>query len=203
MPFIPISNTMKVVLEYTLNGQLLVNVYHVQSPSPIVTADLTAIATVFAGWWATNMRPNFTTAISLTRIVATDMSEEDGAQVVYVTGLPSAGTAGGASAPNNVACVTTLRTGFSGRSKRGRKYWGGFAASEVADNFISTTLGTAVLADMTSLDNAIDTAGFALVVSSLYHDHAPREEGENTIVSTFSMDTRVDTQRRRLPGTGE
>ena len=199
MAFIPISDTMKVALEYSLNGQLLVNVYHVASPDPIVSADLTGIAAVFVSWWSVNMRQNFSTALSLNRVVVTDMTDEGGEQVDYVTGLPSLGTISSAVAPNNVAVCTSLRTGFSGRSNRGRKYWGGIVSAEVSDNFISTTLAAAILADMVSLDAAISSAGFSLVVASLYHDHAPRTAGVTREVTSFIQDLRVDTQRRRLP----
>jgi len=202
MPFVRITATMKVALEYTLNGQLVVNVYHVRYPSPIVTADLTAVAAIFANWWSVNMRQNFTTGMSLTRIVVTDMDEEAGLQISYVTGLPQAGTLAQAPASNNVALVTSLRTPFSGRSNRGRKYWAGFNNAEVTDNFASTTLTTAILADMLSLKTALDTANFDFVVASLYSDNAPREVGVTQEVTAFTMDTRVDTQRRRLPGTG-
>lgn len=199
MAFIPISDTMKVALEYTLNGQLVVNVYHVASPDPIVSADLTGIAAVFASWWSVNMRQNFSNQMSLNRIVVTDMTTEGGEQVDYVTGLPSLGTIVGAPAPNNVAVVTSLRTGFSGRSNRGRKYWAGISSAEVTDNFISTTLGAALLADMVSLDSAISSAGFSLVVASLFHDGAPRLAGVVREVTSFIQDLRIDTQRRRLP----
>lgn len=203
MPFIPISNTMKVALEYTLNGQLVVNVYHVQWPTPIAGANLTAIATVFATWWGNNMRQNFTTALSLNRIVATDMTAEAGLQIAHVAGLPSAGTVVAGPASNNVALVTSLRTGYSGRSFRGRKYWAGFNSAEVTDNFVSSTLAAAIVADMATLDAAINTAGGDLVVASLFTDGAPRAAGVTTQIQVYEMDNRVDTQRRRLPGSGE
>lgn len=203
MPFIPIPNTMKVSLEYTLNGQLVVNVYHVEWPEPIITANLTAIAAVFANWWSVNMRQNFVTSMVLDRIVATDMGEAEGVQISYVTGLPQGGNIAGAPMPNNVAVVTSLRSSFSGRSRRGRKYWAGLVNTEVTDNFIGSALAAAIVADMVSLESAIDAAGGNLVVASLFSEGAPRTTGVVTTVQTFTTDLRIDTQRRRLPGTGE
>lgn len=202
MPFIPISNTMKVALEHTLNGQLVVNVYHVKSPNPIASADLTAIAAIMKDWWNTDMRANFTTGLSLNRIQVTDMTVAGGEQLDYTTGLPITGSISATGTPNNLAICSSLRTGFSGRSNRGRKYFASVAASEVADNFISTTLGAALLADMISLKGRITLGGYDLVIASLFTLGAPRPAGVTRQVTTFIQDLRIDTQRRRLPLSG-
>jgi hypothetical protein len=95
------------------------------------------------------------------------------------------------------------RTGFSGRSFRGRTFYAGIANTEVSDNLISTTLAANLLADATTLLNDLIAGGHNLVVFSQYADGAPRVTGVGTPINQAIIDNRIDTQRRRLPGTGE
>lgn len=203
MAFIALPNGIKIACEYALNGQLVVNVYHVTTSLPITTVNLTALATVFLNWWTNNQRQNFTTAIGLNRIVVTDVSVPNGLQTIMAVAPAVAGTVAGATAPNNVALVLSQRTGFSGRSFRGRSYYAGVGAAEIADNFISTTFASALTADAASLTSQLNSAGFIWVVASFFTGGAPRATGVATPINSFIADTRVDTQRRRLPGTGE
>lgn len=203
MAFIPLPSGIRVAVEYIQNGQVVVNVYHVTTAQPITTVNLTALAQILVDWWTTDMRQNFVQAIGLQRVTVTDVSVANGLQVINQQSPVIPGTIVGAAAPNNVAIVATQRTGFSGRSFRGRNYFAGVAAAEIADNFISSTYAGNVINDMNSLATRLSAGGFQLVVASYRANGAPRVTGVATPVSNFSMDLRVDTQRRRLPGTGE
>lgn len=203
MAFVPVPSGIKIAVEYSLNGQLVVNVYYVTTTNPIITANLTALCDIFINWWSTNQRPNFTTSMFLERVVATDVSVPDGLQVVRDVSPPVAGTATGATAPNNVAIVLSKRTGFSGRSYRGRTYYAGIAAAEVADNILSSALVTALLVDATALSAALGSAGYTWVVASFQENGVPRTTAVTKPITSFTMDSRIDTQRRRLPGSGE
>ena len=202
MAFIPVTNNMRIAVEYTLNGQLVVNLYYAQRETPIVTANLTAAAQALVDWWTNVQSDNFTDDILLTRVVATDLTAQNGLQVINNPVSPIPGTLITNTAPNNVAIVTTHLTGAIGRSNRGRTYYAGVSATDVTDNFISTTRQTALLAAEVSLDNAIGSLGLTRRVVSLYTNGAPRVTGVSRQITGHKMNTRVDTQRRRLPGTG-
>lgn len=202
MAFIPATNTIRIALEYTMNDQLVVNVYYVDKTTPIVTANLTQIAIVFRDWWVNTQRANFAPAILLQRVIATDVSVANGAQVVETLVTPSPGTLAGASTPNNVAIVVTHLTGLIGRSNRGRTFYAGINASDVTDNFISSTRQTALLSAETTLLSSVSSAGMRRVVVSYFSGGLPRTSAQVRQITGFKMNTRVDTQRRRLPGTG-
>lgn len=202
MAFIPVPNGVKIAMEFDLNNQVVVNVYYLTYPSPIVTANLTALATIFRDWWNTNARQNFSTSIGLFQVTATDVRVANGLQTALLVSPFIFGTLVGASVPNNVAAVTTMRTGFSGRSFRGRKYFASILASEVSDNFIGATRVGDILLDMASLRTAVIAGGADLVVSSFRTNNAPRVTAVTTPATTFTMDLRVDSQRRRLPDEG-
>lgn len=203
MAFIPLPQGIRVAMEFNLNGQLVVNIYHVTFNGPILTVNLEALNQIFLNWWTTNQRQNFVAAIQLQRIVSTDISIPNGLQAVTPVSPGVPGTVVGASAPNNVAVVLSQRTGFSGRSFRGRSYYAGVSAAEISDNFVSTPYAAALIADGISLDNLLNNADFTWVVASFRANGVPRVTGVATPVNSFNVDLRVDTQRRRLPGTGE
>lgn len=203
MAFIPLPQGFRIAVEYTLNGQTVVNVYHVTSALPVITANLTTLADIFINWWTNNQRQNFTSSIALARVVVTDARVANGLQVVRTPVAPIPGTLVGATTPNNVAIVLTQRTGFSGRSFRGRTYFAGLSASDLADNILSPTAVTNLLADAASLQSQLSSSSFTWVVASFISNGAPRINGVATPINSFGMDSRVDTQRRRLPGTGE
>lgn len=202
MAFIPLPNGVRIAMEFVQNGQLVVNVYYLTYPSPIATANLTALATVFKDWWFNTERANRSTALSLVQVVATDIRVAGGLQTAVVNAPPVAGTIAGSAAPNNVAACLSLRTGFSGRSNRGRKYYGGIVAADVADNDLGTTRVTNMLTSALTLRTNITTAGGEWVVASFFTLGAPRVTGVSKAISGFIMDFRVDTQRRRLPNEG-
>jgi hypothetical protein len=203
MAFIPLPNGFKIELEYQLNGQAVINIYHTTSALPVNTTNLTALANIFISWWQNSQRQNFSNQMSLLTVTTTDIRVDNGLQQVVPVTVNNAGTLAAAPAPNNIAVVMSWRTGFSGRSFRGRTYHAGILNTEVSDNLISTTLANNLLADATTLLSDLVTGGHNLVVFSQFADGSPRVTGVGTAINQAIIDTRIDTQRRRLPGTGE
>lgn len=201
MAFIPLPNGVRVAMEYTLQGELIVNVYHFTTASPITTVNLTALAAVLADMFITDMAGLYSTDLSLQQVVATDVSEADGIQIVYNTGLPVAGGSANDSAPNNVAVVMSLRTGLTGRSRRGRNYYGGIDETLIAGNTPSAGFQSNMFTANDNMQLAADTLGFTWVVASYRHLGAPRVTALATPITTLIMDARSDSMRKRLPGT--
>jgi hypothetical protein len=199
MAFVPAANTMRVVLEYTLEGELVVNVYYVNKSTPIVSIDLTQIAEIFADWWDTDLGDIISTSMSLDRIVVTDLTSATGLQTIYTTGLPLAGNLAESPQPNNIAVVCSRTTGYAGRSTRGRSYIAGVGDSQVVANEINGTLQAALLASQLNLSGLIAAGGYNWVVASFVHNGAPRTTAQLLGISAFAVDSRVDTQRKRLP----
>jgi len=138
-------------------------------------------------------------------VSATDMSVQNGQNLIYA--LPS-GQTGGLSSPampSNVTFATSFRTGYAGRSKRGRAYWVGLAESQVAGDFVSTLAAEAIRGAWEEFGSILAGGfdGFTHVVTSYYENGEPRVTAAyNEVTSYVNVDTRVDTQRRRLPVAG-
>lgn len=202
MAFVPIPQGMRIALEFDLNGQLCLNVYYVTKATPIVSADLTAIAEVFKDWWTTNASDFLASNLFLERIFVQNMDTEDGEQIVFTDDLPAAGGIGAATSTNQVAlCVSRLST-FAGRSNRGRVYIPGIANSSITNNEVSTTVHAGLVSAHNSLNTAIFTAGYLPVIASFISEGEERPFAQTRLISSWAANNRIDTQRRRLPGEG-
>lgn len=202
MAFIPLPKGVRVAMEFTKNGQLVVNVYHVISDAPLVTANLNAIAAAFQTWWATDLGATQVSALALVRVIATAIDEEGGAQGISTPTTPIAGSVSGTDTPNNVAAVVTHLTGRVGRSYRGRTYLAGLLSSEVSNDAIPSGRVAGILAAYAALNGRILATQSKHHVVSYVNNGVPRTTAISSLVTGYKMNTRVDTQRRRLPGTG-
>jgi hypothetical protein len=200
MAFTPLLTGIRAALEYSKDGQVIVNIYHVTTTQPINTTNLTALANIFLTWWYNTARQQSSESLVLQRVIATDWTTANGAQIT-TTPIPAqaAGTLIGAPVPNNVALVVTGLTGQSGRSYRGRTYWAGLMDSETDTNYITTFKQTAMLNVYNTLRAQLSAGNFVLGVASFYADGLPRLIGILTPYTGFRVSLRVDTQRRRLP----
>lgn len=116
----------------------------------------------------------------------------DGITASTVNTHISVGSAGIDSLPANVALVVTLRTANRGRSYRGRTYQTPF--NENANDAGGTPSAPTVAGTATQWTNFLTSlagSGLSLVVASYFHALA-------TDVTTCTVDSRWDSQRRRL-----
>lgn len=199
MAFIRLPLGLRVGVEYEAFGKIVANIYHVTTTDPITTIKLFDIATVFETWWEFEMKENFSTEIALASISVQDLNVPNGEKVIapVVPNIP--GTDVGVAVTNNVALVVTLNTAKTGRSFRGRSYLAGLPRTKVIGNVIETATAAAILTDMVSLESLLSVQNANLVVASFQSAGIPRAEGIATVVESFAVTTRVDTQRRRLP----
>lgn len=105
------------------------------------------------------------------------------------------GTGTGSSLPYQCACVVTLHTLFAGRRHRGRMYVPVNSATLSQHQLTSTQIGNinGACQDFLSAVNASSSVpGTVAVISQVI--------GEETVVSSISVDSRVDIQRRRASG---
>lgn len=205
MAFIPVPNTILVFTEFAnANGALYGNTFWVRDEQAGVTAPRVGdCLNIFQTWLSTQKMPSVSNQLSATRLNGRDMSIENGELIDRPLTPPIAGTQVSPLMPANVTIAVSLRTGLAGRSFRGRHYWTGLSEGQVAGDFITTGVNTGILAAINALRVALQAADFTWCIVSRTANGVPRTTGVATAITTvFTVDTRVDTMRRRLLGEG-
>lgn len=193
--------TIKVVLNFSVNGQPVANVLHVRTVGAVAVTptDVQAAATTFSNWVVANLQNSQGTGIQLIDVTATDISGPGGAQFITQPGTPEYGQVASPSLPNNVAFVIKFTTGLSGRSYRGRFYFCGLTESQVGGNLINQADADNIVGAFNALPTALAAVDLEHVVVSTFTNGAPRAAGVATPITTYSYtDLVVDTQRKRL-----
>ena len=203
MPTIPVPNVAQVEAIYSMNGQVVENVFHYQQPGPVNAVELAAFGDAWIAEWVINQKPYINNEVTLTAVKVTDLTTNVSPTVTVATGLPQAGSQSGVLLPNNVSLVFTKRTNLRGRSQRGRTYWPGLGEPNVINNAVTPALVTAIAVGLSAMRTVVSAAGsWEMVVVSRYTNNNPRAAGIFTPVTGFTSDGVVDSQRRRLPGRG-
>jgi len=202
MAFVPAEGTAQVNMIYATPGGTAENIWHVTHVdlSTWSAAQLTTLGNTFLTWEQTNMKPRRTAAIGLTNIHLRDLSTEFGAET-DVTGA-SVGTLAGAALPNNVTIAIKKSTGFAGRGFRGRCYHIGCSEAQQSNDGYNATECAALVTAYTALLTSIN--GGSNQYLALLHSQenkvklTPRVGLK--ILSFTTVDTTLDSQRRRLLG---
>lgn len=202
MAFVPFLNTVRVAMEFTQSGQVLVNVYHVSKSSPIITADMTAIAGIFRDWWIGTQRQYHNVNMGLTNVSVVNLTTQFSPGIELPVVPTSAGTVAGDALPLNCALVVEKITALRGRPYRGRVYLGGFTESDQSGSIWGASLVTNCVASLQSLEDEIELGGYEMVVASRQENNVVRTNGVVTAITGFTANNVVDSQRRRLPGRG-
>lgn len=199
--FIPAVNVAQVAMRYSLAGQEVENVYHVQGTSPWTVTTLGALGTYFENWENTHMAATRGDSTQLHEVLTVDLTVVDGGLVVSSITIDGTDTA--EQLPNNVTIAIKHQTDTRGRSFRGRTYHVGLTQdmrSSVDVNRLDPAMATTILTRMTFLLTTAMPNGGKLVVLSYANDCTWRAAAVATIVTGFSFtDTVFDSQRRRLP----
>lgn len=203
MAFIPVPNAVKVVITFSLAGQLVNLTLGLEKASAVSVSDLETAATGTQDWAVNELLPWLSSQLTLTGMEAYDLSSASAPVVAYSLATPHAGSAASPSLPNNAAAVISFRTDQRGRSARGRMYVPGIPQNVQAS---ATTLGTAFVAALTQagadINSYLTSVPFTHVVISRYTNNAPRAVGTTEAVTSVVMDNKIDSQRRRLSGRG-
>lgn len=199
MPFIRLPGGIRVAVEFSSHGKVVVNIYHVVSPNPITTLVLEEIAQIFIDWWIATQKSAISQDISLLGVSAQDIDVENGEKIYTGVTPPHAGVLTGQAVSNNVAMCVSLKTAKTGRSFQGRSYIAGLQESDVNGNEFSSTRTTQVAASFVTLYGTIIAAGYEPVIASFQNGGVPRVEAVGTPWQSIVVNGRVDTQRRRLP----
>lgn len=201
MAFVPAPNIVKIAWFYTLNGEPAMNRLHVNLLTAEPTAgDCATLAAAAADWWVTTAAPLVSVNMSLREVQAVSLAVQNGPQATFSAGLPQVGAVGGDSLPGNVAFCISLRTGLSGRSARGRWFWGGLAEGQVTANVVNSGVVTSIVSAIDGLINAIEALSAIPTIVSYVSNNAPRVGGPVyfNITDALAVDAIVDSQRGRL-----
>lgn len=199
MAFVPVPNAARFELVYTHNGIKCENVFHLESAITTWTeSDLTDSAANFKNWWDVNIKPIVHSTTSLDKIIGTSLNTQISPKIEYVAGLPIDGTGTGNPMPGNVTVAVKWTTGNRGRSARGRSYHVGLMEAQCTGNLIDESFYTTLLSAYQSLTPIVNNSAKTLRVVSLWHNKVKREQGATYVISGCSIETTLDTQRRRL-----
>lgn len=186
-----------------LDNQNIENVLHFETEVTPDLAMVQAVAEMVRDWVLDNYIGPLSGAVSFYQVTAKSLVNEFD-WVYDLPVVPAVLGAGGATyMPNEVALCMSLRTGFSGRSQRGRAFVSGIPTTQVTGNLISETFASNMLNAWNELIIAAPAADVVWSVLSRETDGAPRPTGVLFPVTTVTLtDLYVDSQRRRKPGNG-
>jgi len=203
-PFIPVENAASCELIYSHAGEINENQFHVIKGSPFSLSDLQDLRDTANSWDSATGSTGRISSASLVRIRTKSLDTSSSPLEDYSLPTPRPGTLTGVALPLNSAFCVKLATGLAGRSFRGRWYWGNLTHLSMADaGHLSLASATAYSGFLTTLIANLATDGFTMVVVSYRADNAWRDTGLATeIISAVSVDTALDSMRRRLPGRG-
>lgn len=204
MPFVPASNTLQARLHFNWGTQQIENSLYFQGSAGVTPALATSLGTALVSWWSTNFRANTSNLMALNNINITDLTAENSFVVVHQTGLPLVGQDTAEALPFNCAFCVSLRSANRGRSGRGRNYIAGLTETKQAASVIDATLRTNIVAAYNLLVGAgTFVPGLQLVIVSRFHLGLPRAAAlVQPVTTVLSVDSTMDSQRRRLPGRG-
>jgi len=196
MPTPIIPNAVKVTVKGELFGQLNMNVWHVRTAGLPNFIELGIINGIFQVGYAELMAP-LSAAYTINEITSVYIGDADSPENTLVINPPQAGgQAAAPSSPSNVCLCVSLRSGFGGRSNRGRKYFSGIPEGQVADNIIAEVVCTGVIDGVISLIAALQDNATPMAIAS-YTNLTLVD-----VVTALCVDFFVDSQRRRLTGRG-
>jgi len=208
--FVPCDRVIKIDFRGTLDNQRISNTLYVRKQTGSVAAsDLQTVGETARTWWGAALAPTLASNFSLREIYLTDLTSQNSFVLTYTANLPSVGQLAGATLPNNVSFVVSLRTGQAGRSFRGRNYIPGIRGTDVTSsdpNLLTTTRTNAIVSAYQLLlsPTYFGDTPYRLVVVSRFSNGQPRPAGVATpVVSILAVDRILDSMRRRLPGRGQ
>lgn len=202
MPFVPAPNCVQVELRWTLDSQKCENRFFVDMTEPPSVENMTALSAVVAGWVENEYAPIVNGAITFTEALYTDWTTQLGVQLTQPLSL--VGGTSGTMLPNESSFCVSLRTGFRGRSARGRWYMPPpDQAARLGINTLTTTyVGLAAGALSTLIDNIIGGGWFMSVVQFRSNNVKLTTGVVRRFSHALAVDNLLDSQRRRKPGNG-
>lgn len=192
MPFTAVPNGAKVEHLATIYNRPIANVLGGILAEPITQSDLDAFAIAAANAWDTNMVAFAESAYVYLGCRVTLLATATDLQSYHPMSSVGAGTSDTRMPPSLAGCVT-LRTGERSRRGRGRMYWPIIRQAGVteAETFtLNPTFRTGLQTNFQAYLTALGSTVLPPAVVS-------RKDGLARAITSISVDSRVDHQRRR------
>lgn len=207
--FVPGTKLVKVAIEGLWYSQKTASTFWVEGDIEPIAATMEALADHFRDVLYESFRSSLSSNFALTRITATRQNNANDIQIARTPVTPIQGTGGAASVPLNCSWCFTHRTALRGRSYRGRTYWPGFYATlDLGGGVGNITTLSSLASNMVNSLITLMLEGWTWVVASHFtggHDgipSQPRPLALQTPITGVTIDTLMDSQRRRLVGRG-
>jgi len=197
--FIPAPDCALVEVIGNQSGQPCEFTFAVQHSGAYDLANMVALAGAVDGWYNDNLLSSLPSSVTYEGVTVRGLSSEVDLRYDLSEPLPGLDTVNDPF-PAQVALCVTKRTGFTGRSARGRMYFWGINSQFRLDDRHIDDAGMSGYGDtLDPLVTAVAGAGWAVGVLSYQTAGAPRVTALFTLLDHFQIrDNRLDTQRRRL-----
>lgn len=203
-PFIPVPYTAHVTLKMQHVSQALIvqHNFDIESTDHWNTVYLGELADHFYDWFHLVYRQYITYRLQLISITVRSLESESAEVVIYVPTSPEYGTYMRDPEEFNVTKCFNLRTGYAGRSNRGRLFIPPLCDTQKSDpNHVTAAYAADVRNALEALREAIPTWHdlWGWVVVSYMSEGAWREVGtSHPVMSVDYVNLKINTQRRRL-----
>jgi len=203
MAFQRVPNTVQVDALFRLFGQVVENVFYIESPTGVDAATIVDCATLVNDWILRNYLAIMTTDVAYIGCEAKNLDIEGGGTAFVTPNDPAIGLIASSTLPGGSSLCISLKTAQSGRSHRGRKYMFGMPESSQTGNQMASGYVSSAQTTFQQLISDIEAASKFLVVVSRFLEGVLRLEAIVTRVTTaVAVDLNIDSQRRRLTGRG-
>ena len=200
MAFQAVPDAAEAVITYTQNDSVMKTVLHAFKPGGYNLADLTVLASAVDLAVAASFLPIQTVEVGYNFTTVRGLAFENDQEVVDATSAGLGGVAG-PGLPSSVTFSIKKSSGLTGRSARGRLYWIGLLATNLApnENQLDVAAQVAAVAAVDAMRAAIGATVWTPAIVSRFSGGVPRTTGVTfTWTTTTSVNTNVDSQRRRL-----
>lgn len=204
MAFQPAPGVAKVTMEYTQFGDTFVNTYHVKTEENWALEFLEGLVAIFWAWFQDEQADSISNTVTLSRIVARDLSTEFAAFLEFSPIAGNVGEKTSPAMPGNVTAVVSWGSGLTGRSTRGRTYVVGLTEEDVTGNELTSGARTAINTDYAQLRNNINGGdiNWSMAVLSRVQNGVPLAEAIAYQITSVATDQFIDSMRKRLAGRG-
>lgn len=202
----PVTGVARCVVSATANGVNIVNVFHVANDFPTrrsySQSAINSLASSFASLFTTHIQPNISSNWANAQVTCTDLTSSLG--VVAVQAITGAGGNAGTAAPQQACACISWKIARHYRGGHPRTYVGPLTNTQISN---PTSLTAALVTALGTGANALRTGIAALTIEtypqSLVCVHrvingVTEIDPEVDVITGASVDTRIDTMRRRL-----
>jgi len=191
-----IPNVIDAHVRYLMFGQKCENVFSFSYAATPTVAQLNQLASELQSTIMPKMQAFMHSNCAFTEILVADIGAAGRPFVQVPIATGTVGTRGTSPAPNNAAASLALRSGFAGRSNRGRKSFSGFVTTDIS----ATALNTGLQALLLSLASEM----MLKRVSNLFTPCIPslKTHTSKPLLGVLLLDNALDSQKTRLVGHG-